>query len=233
MLLHTDSPRSLPCRGRKLVILGDTCDASGGLGDKVGLVPLAQDADILVHESTNAHIDPAITGNGKKGETLADVTEKATSRGHSTPQGAGAFAGRINAQQLLLNHFSVRYPAPPPWLATAGSGTGNWHANKAGSQQQLQTFEKYRATMRSFEDQATAAWHNAMPKDAPLDAAWHGKRAIATHDGYIHSVPRKLPGQMLKEQANVPPVGSVNTGVSVSTGQPSAKQRNKQKYWSR
>lgn len=85
--------------GRKVTILGDTSDASA-------IKDLAQDADVLVHESTLAHIvigDP----NAPKNDPQA-ITEKAISRGHSTAGMAGAFAKSINARILALNHFSAR-----------------------------------------------------------------------------------------------------------------------------
>ena len=91
-------PRDIP--GRKLVILGDTSDPSA-------IIPLAQDASLLVHEATNAWLPPAL----EKRVTLttpAEVREKAISRGHSTPDMAGEFANAIRAQRLLLNHFSVK-----------------------------------------------------------------------------------------------------------------------------
>ncbi|KAJ8523541.1 hypothetical protein ONZ45_g116 [Pleurotus djamor] len=95
-----EGPRRRP--GRKIAILGDTYDASP-------IEPLATDADILIHEATNAHllgIDP----NTKETDTQEIVEERSRSRGHSTPQVAGAFATRIRAKKLLLNHFSARYP---------------------------------------------------------------------------------------------------------------------------
>ncbi|KAF7433082.1 hypothetical protein PC9H_005028 [Pleurotus ostreatus] len=88
--------------GRKIVILGDTYDASP-------IIPLAKDADILIHEATNAHL-PDVDSHTKATDTYESVEERANSRGHSTPQVAGAFATRTRARKLLLNHFSARYP---------------------------------------------------------------------------------------------------------------------------
>lgn len=89
-------------KGRKLVILGDTYDPSP-------MLPLAEDADLLIHEATNAHL-PDFEGHDKEGDSYATVEERTKSRGHSTPQMAGAFALRIHARRLVLNHFSARYP---------------------------------------------------------------------------------------------------------------------------
>ncbi|EKX41329.1 hypothetical protein GUITHDRAFT_74798 [Guillardia theta CCMP2712] len=74
--------------GRKVVILGDTCDASA-------MLRLAEDADVLVHEATNAWIP------GVERDTMA--------HGHSTPQMAGRFARASRAKRLILTHFSPRY----------------------------------------------------------------------------------------------------------------------------
>ncbi|KAF8897686.1 beta-lactamase-like protein [Infundibulicybe gibba] len=97
-VLHGPSRR----KGRKIVILGDTYDPSPICG-------LAMDAGLLIHEATNAHL-PGIDGNTKDSDTFETVEARAKSRGHSTPQMAGAFAKRINARLLVLNHFSARYP---------------------------------------------------------------------------------------------------------------------------
>ncbi|KAK0553412.1 mannosyl-oligosaccharide alpha-1,2-mannosidase [Tilletia horrida] len=118
-------PPPLDIPGRKLTVLGDTFDASGGLnldqdagsssssyGSAQGIVPLAMDSDVVVHECTNAAMPPELT-QGRKVETRDEVRAKALTRGHSTPQVAGAFAGRVRARALLLNHFSVRYPSAP------------------------------------------------------------------------------------------------------------------------
>ncbi|KAL1699207.1 beta-lactamase-like protein [Schizophyllum commune] len=95
--LHGPSPRP----GRKIVILGDTHDPSA-------IAPLAHDADLLVHEATLAHL-PGVDPSTKRSDTYETVEERAKSRGHSTPQMAGAFAKRIDAKRLVLNHFSRRY----------------------------------------------------------------------------------------------------------------------------
>lgn len=89
-------------QGRKIVVLGDTCDPSG-------ITPLAMDADLLIHEATNAHLPHVDPGTNAE-DTYATVHKRAKSRGHSTPQMAGSFAKSINAKHLILNHFSARYP---------------------------------------------------------------------------------------------------------------------------
>ncbi|KAG6821576.1 hypothetical protein H0H93_000085 [Arthromyces matolae] len=88
-------------KGRKIVILGDTFDPSP-------MIPLAMEADLLVHEATNAHL-PGIDPATKEDDTYEIVEARAKSRGHSTPQMAGAFAKRIQSRRLVLNHFSARY----------------------------------------------------------------------------------------------------------------------------
>lgn len=87
--------------GRKVVILGDTYDASP-------ISSMAENADILVHEATNAHL-PGIDPGTKAEDTYASVEVRSRSRGHSTPQVAGRFATLIKARRLVLNHFSPRY----------------------------------------------------------------------------------------------------------------------------
>ncbi|KAH8094896.1 Metallo-hydrolase/oxidoreductase [Cristinia sonorae] len=88
--------------GRKIVILGDTYDPSP-------IASLAEDAHILIHEATNAHL-PGIDPNTKAADSYEVLEERSKSRGHSTPQMAGLFAKRIRAKKLILNHFSSRYP---------------------------------------------------------------------------------------------------------------------------
>ncbi|KAL0577061.1 hypothetical protein V5O48_004904 [Marasmius crinis-equi] len=98
--------------GRKIVILGDTYDPSP-------IVSLSQDADLLVHEATNAHL-PGIDLTTKETDTFESVQERTMSRGHSTPQMAGRFAKLIGAKRLILNHFSARYPGDDDVSEEAG-----------------------------------------------------------------------------------------------------------------
>lgn len=74
-----------PRRPRKIIILGDTCNP-------MAVEPLARDADVLVHEST----------------CMDEDLSAALRQKHSTAGMAGAFARRINAKHLILNHFSPR-----------------------------------------------------------------------------------------------------------------------------
>ena len=85
-------------KGRKIVIAGDTADATT-LAAAGGA-----DADVLVHESTNAFI-PGID----RDSTEADVEWATVSHGHSTPTMAGRLAQRLRARKLILTHFSPRY----------------------------------------------------------------------------------------------------------------------------
>ena len=94
-----DGPPRRP--GRKIVILGDTCNPQG-------IVPIAGDADLLIHEATNAYL-PGIDENTKALDSYQSVQDRTISRGHSTPQMAGRFAKQIGAKKLILNHFSSRY----------------------------------------------------------------------------------------------------------------------------
>ncbi|KAG9095991.1 hypothetical protein FS749_009320 [Ceratobasidium sp. UAMH 11750] len=91
--------------GRKLVVLGDT-------SDPWAIKDIAMDADLLVHEATNAYIPLSIDLKSPKGDTEASVTERALQRGHSTPTMAGDFARAIRARKLVLNHFSSRFSSP-------------------------------------------------------------------------------------------------------------------------
>eukprot|EP00980_Cylindrotheca_fusiformis_P030243 scaffold24603_cov186-Cylindrotheca_fusiformis.AAC.1 len=86
-----------PRKGRKVVICGDTTSARA-------LEGLSMDADVLIHEATNAYL-----AGIDKDTDLREVTSDAIVHGHSTPYIAGEFAKRVGAKKLLLNHFSARY----------------------------------------------------------------------------------------------------------------------------
>ncbi|NQX48931.1 ribonuclease Z [Paenibacillus tritici] len=75
-----------PKRGRIVVILGDTRPCPGSL-------PLAQDADLIIHEATFAH-------------ELADMAHQYH---HSTARQAAELARDAGGRELLLTHFSSRY----------------------------------------------------------------------------------------------------------------------------
>ncbi|TFK42878.1 beta-lactamase-like protein [Crucibulum laeve] len=93
---------------RKLVILGDTYDASG-------IEPLCinPSPSLLIHEATDAHIPRGADPTGKASKRTKDeVKEKVLLRGHSTPDMAGSFAKKISAERLVLNHISGRFPTP-------------------------------------------------------------------------------------------------------------------------
>ena len=92
--IHPKDCMSPNTPGRKIVILGDTCDSRQ-------LARLAANADVIVHEATNAAIE--------RDETVEGVLRTAISRGHSTPGMAGTFAKCCRAKQLVLTHFSSRY----------------------------------------------------------------------------------------------------------------------------
>ena len=77
--------------GRKIVILGDTCDSND-------MMYIGQNADILIHEATHANF----TKNANKEQ----LDLKAVKYGHSTPEMAGKFAQSINAKKMILTHFS-------------------------------------------------------------------------------------------------------------------------------
>ncbi|XP_046982995.1 zinc phosphodiesterase ELAC protein 1-like [Schistocerca americana] len=83
-------------KGRKVTIVGDTCDASR-------MKKISQNSDVIVHEATLE-------------EALRD---KALENGHSTPAMAAQFAKDIGARVLILYHYSQRY------RQTADDGEGD------------------------------------------------------------------------------------------------------------
>lgn len=94
-----------PRPGRKLVLLGDTCDSSA-------IAAAGANCDLLVHEATYD----------------AGREDKALHWGHSTTTMAGRFAAQLKARVLILTHLSSRYhdqdagkPTPEMLLEEAAS----------------------------------------------------------------------------------------------------------------
>jgi len=100
---------------RKIAILGD-CSGT----DNKAFLELVDSPSMLVHECTNAWVDPRVekglkANESKSSDLIADdarlamekIQSKAISRGHSDAQMAGHFARSINARRLVVNHFSA------------------------------------------------------------------------------------------------------------------------------
>ena len=88
-------------QGRKVVICGDTCDCRA-------LTKLAHGADLIIHEATNAYLEGLDMNTN-----AAQVERDAIIHGHSTPTMAARFARTVQAERLVLNHFSARYKGDP------------------------------------------------------------------------------------------------------------------------
>jgi ribonuclease Z len=73
-------PPAMHVDGRKIVLLGDTFDAESEEMDRY-----AMDADLLVHEATNAFL-PGLDDAIKEGDTYQEIAKKSRQHGHSTPQ---------------------------------------------------------------------------------------------------------------------------------------------------
>ena len=79
--------------------MGDTC--SGEM-----IAPLAANADVVVHEATNAWFREQ---DSVRHPTEGHLERDTFSHGHSTPQMAGKFCKQVGARKLVLTHFSPRY----------------------------------------------------------------------------------------------------------------------------
>ncbi|MFD1774530.1 ribonuclease Z [Paenibacillus rhizophilus] len=77
---------SEPKRGRIITVLGDTRPCGNS-------IPLAREADLLVHEATFSH----------------ELAKMARDYHHSTTVQAAEIAKEAHARQLILTHFSSRY----------------------------------------------------------------------------------------------------------------------------
>jgi ribonuclease BN (tRNA processing enzyme) len=87
-VLHASDFLSAPIPGRRLLLLGDTCDSSAAL-----LLCEGRPFAAIVHESTFDDATAAL----------------ALPRGHSTARMAGSFAAAVGTECLVLTHFSQRF----------------------------------------------------------------------------------------------------------------------------
>ncbi len=85
-----------PRRGRKIVYTGDTMPHDG-------LMEIARDADVLIHDATSD----------------AALEEKANRYGHSSSRQAAEIAAKANVGLLVLTHLSPRYEDPASILQDA------------------------------------------------------------------------------------------------------------------
>lgn len=165
-------------KGRQVVILGDTSDASAVLAHVEAPISL------LLHESTNAYL-PSYS---KASDTLESVRERAIDRGHSTPEMAGELARRCESQILVLTHFSSRY-----------SGADNVGALKV-----MKGFEKLAslagsATQASVEALFDSSAHPDQKKQRTDGRGQHSEseaiqmykgRVVAAWDGMFVDIPK-------------------------------------------
>lgn len=179
--------------GRRIVILGDTYDASAlvplitrgdnsGAGDEAAAAAAGR-VDVVVHESTNAYLPTldesqsplktlkgsSLPGGGDSNSSsssdsaplhsLESVTTLARAHGHSTPQVAGRFARSVQAERLVLNHLSVKYPDPEAREAHGWGGDSDSSSR-----------EKWARMLREIERQAEQAFRGVAETDADLRA---------------------------------------------------------------
>ncbi|RHZ16918.1 hypothetical protein DYB26_003922, partial [Aphanomyces astaci] len=144
--------------GRRLAILGDTCDSRA-------VARLAVGADVVVHECTNAFVESLDGG----GHTSSEQVEAATYvHGHSTPRTAGRFAQAIQCRHLILTHFSRRYKddgSMEPVMDTIRRQCGaQYDAGKIECAHDLEVVtvkipkeDRYTDADQAYKDAATAA----------------------------------------------------------------------------
>lgn len=247
-------PPPFIAEGRRIVVLGDTLDATGGLDDADGargMLALAADADVLVHEATNIALPPHLTDRKAAAIPAATSIEaereatraKALLRGHSTPQVAGSFAKRVGARQLILNHFSVRYGAPNRFAAAkkAGATSGVEDGGEANKGQTDRA-----AVMKEFEDQAVS-WEsggekapdvadaelfrrrkpgNLKDRHAPLQltTAWSTCCRLRLQLTGLKMTSRRLFGHQLRRRAAVEvEAGDIAVRVTTASRQPARR----------
>jgi hypothetical protein len=111
-------------RGRKICILGDTCDSTQ-------IASMAAGCDVLVHESTNGFM-PGEVSTDATDKTKEGVVRSCVRRGHSSPEMAGAFASAIGCKKLVLTHFGAKLDSATATTSQHNDGEHNQAAFKRG-----------------------------------------------------------------------------------------------------
>lgn len=187
-------PPRLDRPGRKLCILGDTSDATASL-ETGGMLALAKDADLVVHECTYAYLtDKALKMAREAHADLApslaaslllpdEADERAFSRGHSVPRNVGSFAAHIGARRILLNHFSARVPAPRVVGCDPLRSENQLRQDAKTTESQNRYF-----VLREIERQVEESWRTnlASPQITKL-------QVVAAYDGLVVPVEPRTP----------------------------------------
>ena len=158
MVLGCDRP------GRRLCLLGDTCDS-------IGIARLARGADVLVHESTFA----------------AYKHQEAVYKGHSTSVMAGEFARLIKARNLLLTHFSNRY-------GTANTRRGGTDGSESAREEEDDIEDDMALPDEAPEDMRAAAQEEFTLVEGLVREAAQAKgdaRVVAASDFFVFNVQRR------------------------------------------
>lgn len=186
-----------PSGGRRIVICGDTYDASGILPlvrspesststatslppslarlfpPSSSSSPSSDYIDLLIHESTNAFLpshDDSQSPLRPSPPSLESVTALARSHGHSTPQVAGSFARAARAKRVVLNHLSTKYPDPESQRLGRAEGDGE-------KEKEDETREKWRGMLREIERQAEEVLCEGMEGEKKGEGEWRVKTA--------------------------------------------------------
>ena len=110
-----------------------------------------------MHEATDSHISREADPSGKLSRRSADdVLMNALSRGHSVPTMAGAFAKKIDAQQLVLNHIGGRY-APLSTQCLCQPTNSSTMLPRFSAPRKPGDFARI-SIMRDIEKKASEAW---------------------------------------------------------------------------
>jgi len=175
----TIHPPSLSIRGRRIMILGDTCDPSA-MVSLMEQEPVPQRIDLLIHEATGTSVADAHELKQEELLTESQVARKMKERGHSTSFMAGQFAHRVRAARLVLNHLGGKFPAPHASLCPSQAFPPSSSPRKSGAQPSSIAGQSgvkaiHSALWKKFEEtdhgrqaklREELAWLSAVEKDA-------------------------------------------------------------------